>query len=865
MRMKNPDFKQQITIRAARPATLALALSLGYSLSMQAQTSLTLNGTVQDPSGALIPHARVSVLSSGGKLLKEQFTDAQGQFNLGQLPEARYTLQVTEVGFREFSQTLTRASAVKAPFVITLQVRAEEIAVDVESSDSSSKVNTDIASNQNAIALSRDALDHLPVFDADYITTLSRFLDQDSLATSGLSLVVNGVEANGPGVTASAVSNVKVNQNPYSVLFARPGRARLELQTEGGTPHLHGTVNYLERDAVFDAKPAFAVTRPPERRDYVEGSLTGPLTQSKKATFLVSGQYDDDETQAIVLAALPGGALNENVPNPVRHVFVSGRAFRDYGESNEFWAGYSYERERYTNLGVGGTVLPEAGSDELSYEHEINVQDRYVISPKLVNTGHFLVGHNLERIRSNSETPQLNVPGSFTRGGAQADTLRTESHFDGTDVLTYSSGKHTVTAGIDIPDISRRGNDDLTDRQGTYSFDDLQHYEAQTPFQYIVQTGPGHVTFVEKVVAGFLADDVRISPRLSVDVGARYYFQNYFNDVRHNVAPRVSFAFAPSAKSTTIVRGGAGVFFDRTGSTPIADLLHYNGSNIARYIVTGPIYPVTPTQVSATTSSLVKLDPRTRIPYTLQYGVSLEQQITAKSTATVSYLGSRGIDLFRSLDANAPLPPSFAISPDPSLGQVRQIQSEGYMKSDSLELAFRGEPTRYFTGQVQYLLSKTYNNTSGIRSFPANSYDPDAEWARSDNDARNKVNLLGTVHASHGLDLGIAFSARTELPVDITTGDDANNDGVINDRHPGTPRNSLHGPGYVNFDLDLSREFRLSRGQEGPRVSASLSSFNVLNHQNDTTYIGVSSSPFFGTAVAAQPSRRMQLSMQLKF
>ncbi len=865
MRMNNDNSKQEVFPSKASPATLALVLSLGWTLSMQAQTDLALNGSVQDPSGAVIPHARVRLLSSRGKLLKEQFTDAQGQFHLGQFTETLYTLKVTEVGFRESSQTLTRALAGKAPLVVTLQVKAEQVTVEVGGPDSSSKVNTDIASNQNATALSRSALDHLPVFDADYITTLSRFLDQDSLATSGVSLVVNGVEANGPSVTASAVTSVTINENPYSVLFARPGRARLELQTEGGTPHFHGTLNYLERNAIFDARPAFAAIKPPERRDYVEGSVTGPLTRSKKTTFLVSGQYDNDETQAIVLTALPGGALNENVPNPVGHVFVSGRAFHDYGQANEFWAGYSYERESYANLGVGGTVLPEAGSDELSYEHEINVQDRYVISPKLVNTGHFLVGHNLERIRSNTDTPQLNVPGSFTGGGAQADTLRTESHFDGTDLLTYSSGKHTVTVGIDIPDISRRGNDDFTNRQGTYSFEDLQHYEAQTPFQFTVQTGPGHVTFVEKVLSGFLADNVRISPRLSVDFGARYYFQNYFNDVRHDVAPRFSFAFAPSARSTTVVRGGAGVFFDRTGSTPIADLLHYNGRNITRYIVTGSSYPATPAQVSATGSSFVKLDPRARIPYTLQYGVGVEQQITAKSSATISYLGSRGIDLFRSINANAPLPPSFAIAPEPLLGQVRQIQSEGYMKNDSLEVTFRGEPNRYFTGQVQYLLSKTYNNTSGIRSFPANSYDPNAEWARSDNDARNRVNLLSTVHAGHGLDLGIALSARTGLPVDVTAGDDANNDGVINDRPTGTPRNALHGPEYVTLDLDLSREFRLSRGQEGPKLSASLSSFNVLNHQNDTTYIGVFSSPFFGTAVAAQPSRRMQLSMQFKF
>ena len=110
--------------------------------------------------------------------------------------------------------------------------------------------------------------------------------------------------------------------------------------------------------------------------------------------------------------------------------------------------------------------------------------------------------------------------------------------------------------------------------------------------------------------------------------------------------------------------------------------------------------------------------------------------MTANSTFAAMYVGSRGIGLFRSIDANAPLPTSYLAVPNPALGQVREMQSEGYQKANALELTFRGKPTKYFAGQVQYTLSKTYNNTSGITFFPANSYDPSNEWARSDLDRR---------------------------------------------------------------------------------------------------------------------------------
>jgi hypothetical protein len=130
---------------------------------------------------------------------------------------------------------------------------------------------------------------------------------------------VNGVEANGPGVSASAVQDVKINQNPYSARFARPGRARLEITTKPGTPQFHGTANFLMRDSFFDARNAFAATKPPESRFMSEGSLIGPLGRDQKNTFLFSFEQDADNVQSFVYATGPGNVLiQDNVPAPVR-------------------------------------------------------------------------------------------------------------------------------------------------------------------------------------------------------------------------------------------------------------------------------------------------------------------------------------------------------------------------------------------------------------------------------------------------------------------------------------------------------------------------------------------------------------------
>jgi hypothetical protein len=830
------------------------------------QSSHAVKGTVQDPSGAVIAGAQVVLTSKDGQEVSQSVTTNSGSFSLVNISAGIYILRVTKPGFNEVDRPVEVGATNRSSLSVTLPIGSVNEQVNVTASDTSGQVSTEIGQNQNGNTVDRAALDRLPVFDQDYITTLSRFLDSDATGTNGITLVVNGVEANGPGVTASAISSVKINQNPYSALFSRPGRARIEITTEAGTPKLHGTANFLYRNSLFDARNPFAIVKPDEQRTYYEGSLTGPLSKSKKTTFLAALDRDSDDQQAIVVADGPNGPVNANVPNPTRHYFLSGRVFRDYGQANQFWMGYSYEHKTVDNFGVGGTVLPEAGTNTLFFEHEINVGHVYVFSPKLLNQLHFLVGHFDNQTHSLNENPQVIVSGSFTGGGAQADARRTEYHVDATDIVTYTTGRQVMKFGIDVPDISRRGYDDFTNRAGTYSFGSLSDYSAARPFSYLLQQGQGHVTFLEKTVAGIFEDNLRLNPNLSIAFGVRYYWQNYFHDIPHNFAPRFSFAYAPSATGKTVIRGGAGMFFDRTGPSPISDLLHFDGVRLKRFIVLNPSFPATEAQVASVPTSVVALDPRLIIPYVVQYSIGVERQLTSNSSVAANYIGTCGIDVFRSVDANAPQPPNFAHRPNPAVGQLRQLQSEGYLKGNALELSFRGRPTKFFTGQAQYTLGKTYNNTSGITYFPAGSYAPNADWSRSDKDVRNKFDLLGTFIAGDWFDFGTALSLYSGPPVNVTTGNDDNRDGLPLDRPAGVPRNSLHGPGYVNLDLNLAHSFPLTKeGKKGPVGSLAINSFNVLNHENDVTYVGVVSSGFFGRPVAAQPPRRMQLDLEFKF
>jgi hypothetical protein len=847
----------------------------------QVPAARAISGTVLDPSEAAIVGAQVTLTGADGKAVAQTTTSNQGAFRFDRVNLGRYYVEVQTEGFRTSRIDVVVGKKPPTALRVVMAIVSQQQTVTVRASDSSPQVVAEVSENQNVTAMDRAALDRVPVFDQDYIATLSRFLDENATGTSGVSLIVNGLEANGPGVTPSAIQEVKINQNPYSALFARPGRARLEITTKSGTPEFHGALNFMFRDSVFDARNAFATVKPPEQRRYYEGSLTGPVGHRKGTTFLIALDRDEEDQQAVVVAQGVEGPINENVPTPMRHFFGSGRIFHDFENGDQFWMGYSYERQSVENQDVSGTtpsgariiyrggdatVLPEARANSLFQEHEMNVSYRHVFSPRWVNQLRFLFGHYDVPTTSLNPDPKIVVSGAFTGGGAQADSRRTEYHFDGTDIVTYASGKHQVNFGVDVPDISRRGFDDFTNRAGTYTFGSLADYETAKPSTYLVQSGEGRLVFLEKVVSGFIEDSIRVKPNLSLSLGIRYYWQNYFHDDPNNFAPRFGFAYAPSRNSKTVIRGGAGMFYDRTGPRPIADLLQFNGVRLLRFIVANPAYPITSSSLVGVPTSVVLLDSQARIPYTIQYSLGVERQVTAKSTLSATYVGFRGVDLFRSLDANAPFPPDYLSRPDSALGQEREMQSEGYQRSNALELVFRGRPSKFFTGQVQYTFSKTYNNTSGIAYFPANSYDASAEWARSDDDRRHKFDLLGSVQATRYFTVGTALSLYSGKPVTITTGSDDNRDGITNDRPLGISRNSLAGPGLIGLDVNISHDFVLSKSRkEGPKLTASLNSFNVLNHKNDVTYIGVITSPFFGHAVAALPPRRMQLNLQFNF
>src|SRR5437588_3239330 len=630
-------------------ALTALVLIIAFADRAQSPSArFSISGVVQDQLGAAIVGARVELGAASITGLQSITTDQSGRFEFKRISSGTYRLQVSSPGFESTKLDVTVGSQSPALLQVVLVIASLRQETTVISEPAT--ISTESSENKDSVAVSEQSLSNVPVFDQDYIGAMSRFLDPGSVGTNGVSLVVNGMEVNNLGVSPSAIKEIKINQDPYSAEFQRPGRGRIEVTTKPGSPEYHGTFNFIFRDAHLNADDQYALTRSPEHRRMYEGYLSGTIRHRKKTSFVFSASRKEEDLQAVVVAEGLSGAIRANVPAPSRTLQLSGQITHAISDTNTISVRESLLLESATNQNVGGTTLAEAGINSHNMEQEITFSQQLVLSPKLVNNFRLLLGVERQSNESVSGSRKIVVLDAFTGGGAQANSLRTEYHAQLMETLSYSTGKHLIKGGINVPDLSRRGYDNNLNSAGTFYFSTLADYAQGRPFSFVQQQGNGHIVFLEKVIGLFAQDEYHPRKNLMFSAGLRYDWQNFFHD-HNNFAPRLSFAYSPSKTQKLVIRGGAGIFYDRSGARPIQDILLFNGSRLKQFVFVNPPYPdpfSSGVSLSTQPVSVVQLEPGVRIPYLLQYSFSLERQLQKSTTLAVAYLGSRGFAQFRS-------------------------------------------------------------------------------------------------------------------------------------------------------------------------------------------------------------------------
>ncbi len=164
--------------------------------------SPSVHGDVADPSGAIVPGAEIDLVDASGAVAGTGHSTGDGSFQIAAPHTGSYTLVVSEPGFETIHSAIVipasvagapSAQVLAAPLHIVLPIAALATNVHVSADTSEDLASTE--DNHDASVLTSSDLKQLPIFDNDYATAMSAFLDDSATATGGSGLIVDGVEA----------------------------------------------------------------------------------------------------------------------------------------------------------------------------------------------------------------------------------------------------------------------------------------------------------------------------------------------------------------------------------------------------------------------------------------------------------------------------------------------------------------------------------------------------------------------------------------------------------------------------------------------------------------------------------------------
>ena len=292
---------------------ILIAMLMGCTPSIEAQiatTTATISGTISDSSGAVIPNAAVTLISTEAGISRKFSADSRGRYTFTQLPPANYTLNVTAKGFESYQQTgLALNAAQSATQDVTLTVGAETQSVVVTAD--TSQLNTE-NSNVSSDLRSKDIVE-LPLNTrnvyglATLNSSVSNTAESQMLLGGGTNTTDNAdqdisfmnfaggffgttgfmldgswdTDTEWGGViyvpSVDSVQEFKVQNNSFTAQYGWSTGNVINVVTKAGTNTFHGTGWDFYQNESLNAIPYFSKSNQSLSREEVGIAAGGPL------------------------------------------------------------------------------------------------------------------------------------------------------------------------------------------------------------------------------------------------------------------------------------------------------------------------------------------------------------------------------------------------------------------------------------------------------------------------------------------------------------------------------------------------------------------------------------------------------------
>ena len=810
---------------------LFLVASVPFTTIAQRPTSAsgaTLHGFVVDPDNALIPGATVTLTPASGKA-QSTVSKSDGTYTFRGVAAGAYVLSATARSFAVYVKqgvNISVGASVDLDVKMALQEQMQQVNVTADAVS----LGVDPESNASSTVIAGAALDALSD-DADELQSELQALAGPSAGPNGGQIYIDGFTG-GQLPPKSSILAIRINQNPFSAQYDQLGYGRVEIVTKPGTDTYHGNLMTMFGDKFLNTSTPFlgaANTQPDYHTLFFMGNVTGPIRNGM--SFTLSGSHRTVDNNAIInptafyassatstTLCAPGDLTCGSYPfpttaralaQPQTRWEISPRLDTMLGAKNTLMARYQYgSGSNKINPKVNSALLTN-GSNNNNSQQGIDLSDTQLINSKVINETRFGYQHTSSNATPLNTNPSLSVQGYFNVGGGSTYSssgdhmefqnytsiqltknfvrlggrLRTSSSsnysnggVNGSFFYTYlldpctdpnASGgsKANCASVVTTPCVASN----LVSGAAPYS-----SYQCAIASQFGVKAIKNFTINARETDVGLYAeDDWKARQNLTVSYGLRFEAQNVIAS-GHDFAPRISVAYGiprASGKTTTVLRGGFGIYYNRFELGSIQSQIANNGQNAQSYTYTSPGAACQPTpsgtlpyssgcttgaKTAATVTPQLN-DPNLRSAYILQSAAAIEQQIGKYASVSVTYMNARGEHQF--LTRSIPIGAGST-----TINNLNQ--SEGVFRQNQINANVN---VRTPTGISVFGFYTANWANSNIGSI-TDPFDPSVDYGRAGFGVRNRMVLGGTIPLPFRFSASPMIFAQSGSPFNITAG-----------------------------------------------------------------------------------------------
>jgi hypothetical protein len=944
-----------------------------FTTAVVAQTpnTATMIIVVVDQNNSVVPDAKVSVMNNATGATRDVVSGSDGSAAIPALSlTGTYTVSVSKTGFgNEELKGITLRSGETATLKVTLLVGSANTEVTVFGTTEGVRADPQIGRRLDSPLIDETPIlgrkvSTLPLLNSAFRQakgTGDLFVNQTYFVTGvggrrQTTVTLDGAN-NDEGwgrqtaiatVPLGAIQEVTILSNAFSSEFGWTSGPALNIVTKSGTNTLHGEGLLLSRPGAWQAKtfstrnycpesvPSCATPSTlqainpvdiPDALNQVSGSIGGPIIKDR-TFFFASTDYTRQNRTTFLSTALPAFVLPADgrldYTGHYRQFLFDGRADHRLTSNQNLMARFNVDRFSDDNPqdAVGGTNAPSVARRYSRRSWTAQLNHTWIINSNLLNEARITYLNGDPVTLWEPQTPST----TYTRAGAApftigesraSDIYSRQAQFSDTVSWTYGKNYFRFGGSVIRHTSGGFGSEPGTATLGTFTF----RSTTTAPFEQLtladVQSYTQPINFGisgykldQWLVSGFVQDDWKLRPNLTLNLGLRYDRQT-LTDAKTNFAPRIGFGWNPGGDAKLAIRGGYGMYYTQIRSNAVAGYLVNGLDGLATYTatagqtgfptcLTGACLPlqIDPRTLPATQiparnitiraglrsfyeaqfaryglnfNSLPNYPDKLANPRSQVFSIGVEREFFKGFFFGADYVHQRLSGIDRTIDLNAPTVfdrtapgqvrsvnaanATRAILPvNGSVRQVNVLTNFGVADYDGLQTQFTYRGNSRLYASIGYTLAKATNTTepdgNGIGPSESNiSQLGEKERGPSVLDQRHRAVIFVSYRLPYNFTVGTLSQFASARPFNATTGVDNNGDGVNNDRpviNGAVIRKSAF-RGSGTEDVSIFVENRI-RTSERTSLVLRLEGFNIFNHGN---FLGRGQT-IYGDAAAAR-------------